>query len=433
MSRGYPAGMPRSTCLRACALLLLLLPTACATLTPPSESVTTHAPATVASAQPTLLLVSFDGLRPDYLGRGETPSLDALARGGVQAWMRPSYPSLTFPNHYTLVTGLRPDRHGLIHNSMVDSTLGDFRLWDREAVGNGAWYGDGEPLWVTAENAGLRTATLSWPGSEAPVHGVRPTRWHPFDDTRPLDTRVDMVLDWLSEPVATRPAFATLYFEHTDSAGHDYGPDSPQLHAALQAVDAALGRLVDGLRTRGLQDRVNLVVVSDHGMAEVPPGQAIAVEDMVTMEEARVTSTGQVIGIVPNAGFEAQVARKLLGAHAQYDCWRKGELPARWQFGTHPRVPPIVCQMHMGWDAVPREALARRPTHARGSHGYDPALPEMRAVFIAQGPAFRSGVTLDGFDNVDLYPLLARLIGVTPVGDDGNPQTLLPALREPAR
>ncbi|MFL6587108.1 MAG: ectonucleotide pyrophosphatase/phosphodiesterase [Luteimonas sp.] len=422
--------MPRSTCLRASALLPLLLLTACVTVAPPSDSAATSASTSVADARPTLLLVSLDGLRPDYLGRGKTPHLDALARGGVQAWMRPSYPSLTFPNHYTLVTGLRPDHHGLIHNSMVDASLGDFRLSDREAVGNGAWYGDGEPLWVTAENAGLRTATLSWPGSEAPVHGVRPTRWYPFDDTRPLDTRVDMVLDWLSEPAATRPAFATLYFEHTDSAGHDYGPDSPQLHAALQAVDAALGRLVEGLRTRGLQDRVNLVVVSDHGMAEVPPGQAIAVEDMVTMEEARVTSTGQVIGIVPNAGFEAQVARKLLGAHAQYDCWRKGEMPPRWQFGTHPRVPPIVCQMHKGWDAIPRSAFARRPTHTRGSHGYDPALPEMRAVFIANGPAFRSGVTLDGFDNVDLYPMLARLIGVTPAKNDGNAQTLAPALRD---
>jgi len=422
--------MSRFAFVRMLALPLLWVLAACSAVPPRAQSIPADAAASVADARPTLLLVSLDGLRPDHLGRGETPQLDALARSGVQAWMRPAYPSLTFPNHYTLVTGLRPDRHGLIHNSMVDSALGDFRLSDRDAVGNGAWYGDGEPLWVTAENAGLRTATLSWPGSEAPVHGVRPTRWLPFDDTRPIDARVDLVLDWLSEPAATRPAFATLYFEHTDSAGHGYGPDSPQLHAALRAVDAALARLVDGLRARGLQDRVNLVVVSDHGMAEVPPGQAIAIEDMVTKEEARVTSTGQVIGVVPNAGFEAQVERRLLGAHAHYDCWRKGELPARWKFGAHPRVPPIVCQMHMGWDAVPRDALARRPPHVRGSHGYDPELPEMRAVFIARGPAFRSGVTLAGFDNVDLYPMLARLLGVTPTDHDGDPETLLPALRD---
>jgi len=425
MRRRYPVAMLRISLVRTIALLPLLLLAACTHRPTPSDT-----PAPAAAPPPTLLLVSFDGLRPDYLGRGETPHFDALAAAGVQAWMRPSYPSLTFPNHYTLVTGLRPDRHGLIHNSMHDTTLGDFRLSNRDAVGNGAWFEDGEPLWVTAELAGLRTATLSWPGSEAPVHGVRPTRWLPFDESRAMDARVDTVLDWLSEPDATRPALATLYFEHTDSAGHDHGPDSPELHATLRQVDAALGRLVAGLRMRGLEDRVNLVVVSDHGMAEVAPGRTIALEDMVSMEEARVVSYGQVIGIASNAGFEAQVEAKLLGAHPQYDCWRKGELPARWHFGTHPRIPPIVCQMHLGWDAIPRANIARRAGRTRGSHGYDPAAPEMRAVFIAQGPAFRSGVVLDGFDNVDVYPLLARLLGVTPAEHDGNPRTLLPALRD---
>jgi len=425
MRRRYPVAMLRISLVRTIVLLPLLLLAACTHRPTPSDT-----PAPAAAPPPTLLLVSFDGLRPDYLGRGETPHFDALAAAGVQAWMRPSYPSLTFPNHYTLVTGLRPDRHGLIHNSMHDTTLGDFRLSNRDAVGNGAWFEDGEPLWVTAELAGLRTATLSWPGSEAPVHGVRPTRWLPFDESRAMDARVDTVLDWLSEPDATRPALATLYFEHTDSAGHDHGPDSPELHATLRQVDAALGRLVAGLRMRGLEDRVNLVVVSDHGMAEVAPGRTIALEDMVSMEEARVVSYGQVIGIASNAGFEAQVEAKLLGAHPQYDCWRKGELPARWHFGTHPRIPPIVCQMHLGWDAIPRANIARRAGRTRGSHGYDPAAPEMRAVFIAQGPAFRSGVVLDGFDNVDVYPLLARLLGVTPAEHDGNPRTLLPALRD---
>ncbi|MET0328707.1 MAG: ectonucleotide pyrophosphatase/phosphodiesterase [Luteimonas sp.] len=423
--------MPHASPVRAIALFPLLLLAACAARPTPS---TAPAPG-VATAAPhqTLLLVSFDGLRPDYLGRGETPHFDALAAAGVQAWMRPSYPSLTFPNHYTLVTGLRPDRHGLIHNSMSDAALGDFRLSDRDAVGNRDWFDGGEPLWVTAENAGLRTATLSWPGSEAPVRGVRPTRWFPFDTSRSPEARVDTVLGWLDEPEETRPALATLYFEHTDSVGHSFGPDAPELHATLRQVDAALGRLVDGLRARGLHDRVNLVVVSDHGMAEVPAGQAVALEDIVSMEEARVISYGQVVGIAPNAGFETQVADRVLGAHAQYDCWRKGELPARWHFGTHPRIPPIVCQMHLGWDALPRAVIERREPRTRGSHGYDPAAPEMRAVFIAHGPAFRSGVTLDGFDNVDLYPMLARLLGVAPADHDGDPRTLLPALREGAR
>ena len=143
-------------------------------------------------------------------------------------------------------------------------------------------------------------------------------------------------------------------------------------------------------------------------------------------------SVGQVVGIAPNPGFEAVVEKKLLGAHAHYDCWRKGELPARWHYGTHPRIPPIVCQMHEGWDGLPRETIAQRPTdHPRGSHGYDPALPSMHALFVARGPAFRQGVEIPAFDNVDVYPLLARLLGIAPAKNDGDIAPLLPALREP--
>lgn len=396
---------------------------ACATSPAPPAS-------SAADGPPTLLLISLDGVRPDMLGQGHTPHIDRLAREGVRAaWMRPSYPALTFPNHYTLVTGLRPDRHGLVHNVMQDEALGRFALKDRDAVSDGRWWG-GEPIWVSAERAGLPTATLFWPGSEADVQGVRPTRWRPFDDSLPHETRVAEVLGWLSEPASTRPRLATLYFEHPDFAGHHYGPDSPELHAALAQVDAALGTLFDGLRARGLEDRVDILVVSDHGMAEVPPGQAIAVEDMADPALAEVVSAGQVIGFRPRPGREAEAEAALLGAHAQYDCWRKGELPARWHYGTHPRVPPIVCQMHLGWDAVPRNALAQRPARMRGSHGYDPDLPQMRAIFIARGPSFRRGATLPGFDNVDVYPLLARLLGIAPQPHDGDVRTLLPALRE---
>ena len=193
MERRYHARMPDVFRVRAAALLSVLWLCACSALPPANRPA-----AAAAEAPATLLLISLDGVRPDALGRGDTPTLDALARDGVQAWMRPSYPSLTFPNHYTLVTGLRPDRHGLIHNAMYDEALGDFRLSDREAVGNGDWYADGEPIWVTAERAGLPTATLSWPGSEAAVRGVRPTRWYPFDDTRPMELRIDTVLGWIA-------------------------------------------------------------------------------------------------------------------------------------------------------------------------------------------------------------------------------------------
>ena len=387
-------------------------------------------PATVAEPAPTtLLLVSVDGLPARLLGRGETPHLDAIAAAGVRAErMNPSYPSLTFPNHYTLVTGLRPNHHGIIHNSMRDEGLGDFRLSDRDAVGDGRWWG-GEPIWIGAHRAGLRTAAMFWPGTEAPIQGLHPDAWFPFDVDMTEQARVDQVLAWFALPDAERPALMTLYFDKVDKAGHDHGPDSAQMHEAIRITDAAIGHLVDTLRARGQYDQVNLVIVSDHGMASVPAGQVIAVEDMVAPDDADVVSVGQVIGIAPKPGRTAAVERQLLGRHPPYTCWRRQELPARWAYGSHPRVPPIVCQMDEGWDALGAETIARRPVRDRGSHGYDPALPSMGAVFIAHGPAFAEGKVLPAFDNVHVYPLLARLLGIRAAPSDGDPAVLQPALR----
>ncbi len=405
-------------------LAALLLLAACVS-TPP------RADLAAASARSTLLLVSVDGLPARMLGQGDTPHLDQLAATGVRAErMNPSYPSLTFPNHYTLVTGLRPNHHGVIHNSMRDTDLGEFRTSDREAMGDGRWWG-GEPIWIGAQRAGLRTATMFWPGSEATIQGLQPDVWFPFDVDMSEQARVDQVLAWFALPPAQRPPLITLYFDKVDKAGHDHGPDSAQMHAAIRVTDAAIGRLVDTLRARGQYDQVNLVVVSDHGMASVPAGQVIAVEDMVTPEQADVVSVGQVIGIAPRPGRTAEVEARLLGRHPPHTCWRREELPAHWEYGSHPRIPPIVCQMDEGWDALGAEMIARRPDRDRGSHGYDPALPSMGAVFIAHGPAFRAGTVLPAFDNVHVYPLLTRLLGIPAAPNDGDPAVLLPALREP--
>jgi predicted AlkP superfamily pyrophosphatase or phosphodiesterase len=379
----------------------------------------------VTDTRPSVLLVSIDGFRADYLDLGITPHLDRIAAEGARAaWMTPSYPSLTFPNHYTIVTGLLPDHHGIVHNTMRDPVLDDFSLGRREAVGDGRWWG-GEPVWVAAENAGLPTATLFWPGSEAAIAGVRPGRWLPYDEDMPMAARVDTVLGWLSEPVATRPRFATLYFEALDHAGHHAGPESAEAREAIVAVDQAIGRLLDGLDARGLADRVDLVVVSDHGMAPVAKDHVVAVEDMVDPADARAVTWGQSVGFEPLPGRTAAAEAQLLGDHGHYACWRKGELPARWRYGTHSRVPAIVCQMDEGWDASSRERMALRPrTGERGSHGFDPALPSMRAIFLARGPSVRDGVVLPAFGNVDVYPLLMRLVGLPPAPNDGDGDAL---------
>jgi predicted AlkP superfamily pyrophosphatase or phosphodiesterase len=373
-------------------------------------------------------LISIDGLRADALDWGITPTLSALAARGVRAqWMNPSYPALTFPNHYTLVTGLRPDHHGIVHNTMEDPDLGGFKVSNTESTRDPRWWG-GEPIWVGAEKAGLRSASWAWPGSHALIGGYRPGRVHAYHEHIGNDTRVDQVARWLSDPSL---ALATLYFEQVDKAGHDHGPQSPQYRQAIAGVDAALGRLLRDLQRQGTLARTDIVIVSDHGMATVPPRQVIAVEDMVPFDQAKVVSIGQSVGIAPRAGQEATASARLLGAHAHYDCWKKQDLPARWRYGTHARIPPIVCQMHEGWDALPAtDVRARHAGGVRGSHGFDPALPSMRAVFVAAGPSFLQGRTLPPFDNVDVYPMVAHLLGIAAAPNDGDARTLMPALKE---
>jgi predicted AlkP superfamily pyrophosphatase or phosphodiesterase len=413
---------------RAAWLAALLLLAGCAT-TPPQ---TTPAPEPA-----TLLLISIDGLHPGHLGKGYTPNLDRLASEGVRAeWMNPSYPVLTFPNHFTLVTGLRPDHHGIIHNSMRDEVVGTFRVADLKAGADARWW-QGEPIWNTAGKAGLRTAIWAWPGNMAPIGGVRPTRHVEYSPQVSPAARADVVVGWLTEPIATRPRLAALYFENVDTVGHDHGPNAPQTQATVREVDAAIGRILDALDASGRRAHTNVVIVSDHGMADVRPDQYVTLEEMVPFEQAEALSTGQVIGFIPHAGFETIAAQRLLGRHPSYECWRKQELPARWRYGQHPRVPAIVCQMDEGWNALPAKQLQHMLTPPeqlnRGSHGYDPSLPSMRATFIAAGPGFRSGTTLPSFDNVDVYPLLAHLLGITPAPNDGRLETFNPVLEaEPA-
>lgn len=409
-----------------CALALLLPLAACTTTPAPSASVPAAAATT---APPKLLLISIDGLRADALDRGLTPNLQRLIDGGVRArWMTPSYPSLTFPNHYTLVTGLRPDHHGIVNNSMDDAILGRFELSNRDAVITSGWWG-GEPIWVGAENVGVRTATTSWPGSESEIRGVRPSQWRVYDDKEPLEQRAGTVLDWLSQTDADAPRLTTLYMEHVDKAGHNYGPESKQYAEAIVRADQIIGQVLDGLQQRGLASTTNVIVVSDHGMASVADGHVIATESMVDPAIARNVSQGQSVGFAPLPGRETDAERALLGRHAHYECWKKENLPPRWHYGTHPRVPAIVCAMDEGWDALHREKIAKRAKQDRGSHGYDNALPSMRAVFVAGGPSFRQGLVIDGFDNVDVYPLLAHLLQVPAAPNDGNAETLKQTLR----
>jgi predicted AlkP superfamily pyrophosphatase or phosphodiesterase len=382
------------------------------------------APAATAPAEaraPVTILVSIDGFRPDYLQRGVTPVLSRLAAGGVTGPMHPSFPSKTFPNHWTLVTGLRPDRHGIVGNRMEDPA-DPTNVFTMESD-DPAWWNAAEPIWVAAEKAGIRTATQFWPGSNVAIGGTRAAEWpHAIrGGTRPSDwqqyneaisptQRVNGILDWLRRPAAIRPRLLTLYFEAVDSAGHRFGPDSREVNEAAAGVDASIGALVEGLAAMG--QPANLVIVADHGMAATSSSRTVALDKLADPTLYHIVEAGPYAVLTPLRGKTAAVEKALLKPHAHMECWRKGEIPARLHYGRNPRVPAILCLAEDGWQVLP--TTPGRP-QSGGSHGYDNMAPDMAALFIANGPAFAGGHTLPDFDNVDVYPLLRDLIGLPAV------------------
>lgn len=420
--RGVSARLTRCV-VPACCLLIA----ACAGAPAPRPAAPPAA--TAPDAAHAVIVVSIDALPASIPGTGTMPTLDAIAAQGVRAeWLTPSVPTLTFPNHYTLVTGLYPDHHGIVHNNMIDPELGTFVSKNAASADDGRWWG-GEPIWATLQKQGGIAATMFWPGSNAEIAGQRPRYRRAFDKTVTPAARIDQVLAWLDLPPGQRPQLLTVYFDQYDIAAHDAGAASPPAMASLQALDAALARLRDGLRARGVDAATDVIVVSDHGMADVPQANVRYLDDMLPTSAYRLLSWGAWVGIAPAPGHEADVAQAFVGRHDHYACWRKAELPAVWHIGTHRRIAPIVCQADVGWRLQARsEPLQSQPV--KGEHGFAPETPGMHATFVATGPSFRPGTTLPAFDNVDIYPLLAHLLRVRPAPNDGTLAPLLPALRD---
>lgn len=420
--------------LQTSCLALVLLLGGCATqptASPDHKATDSASHVRTPAAHAPLLLVSIDGFRTDYLDRNQSPTLSTMAANGVRAkWMQPAFPSLTFPNHYTLVTGKYPDHTGIINNSMHDKTLGRFSLSRREAVQDGRWWDQAEPIWVSADKQGLRTATMFWPGSEAEIRGYRPDYWFQYSGVVSGDQRVDQILAWLDLPAAQRPDFLTLYFDRVDHAGHEYGPDTPQVDAAIRQVDGAMAQLVTGLKARRIYDKLNIIVISDHGMASVPKGHEILLDKLIDLDHMHIVAMGILAGFNPKPGYEKSVADKLLKKHPHMRCWRKGHFPARLNYGTNARTPAISCLADVGWRISSSDYIKnRKRPMTLGEHGYDIDGPLMHALFIAHGPGFRAGVVVDGFPNVDVYPLMTHLLGIKAQANDGNMTPWKNALR----
>jgi predicted AlkP superfamily pyrophosphatase or phosphodiesterase len=372
-----------------------------------------------------LILISLDGWRWDYHDRAPTPVLHALMARGVRAEaLLPVFPTKTFPNHYSIVTGLYAEHHGIVGNTMREpGTTRRFSLSNSESVGDGRWW-QGEPIWVTAARQGRRTAALFWPGTEAAIDSVRPDDWTLYDGSIPNHERVVRILRWLDAPEARRPAFIACYFSDLDDAGHAHGPDSPQVRDSIVSIDATIGELVRGIDARGLTNRVDLVIVSDHGMAATSPKRVIVLGDFVNMQEVEVSELNPNLALAPKAGSTLTVDalfHRLARAHPHLHVYRRETAPERWRYRTHPRVPAIVGVADEGWSIAADKTAVPKVTKNRGDHGFDSNLRSMQGLFVAAGPSFRRGATVPAFENVHIYNALAAAIGVTPAPNDGDP------------
>ncbi len=390
--------------------------------------------------KPTVVLISLDGFRPDYLDKYKPPNLNELAKKGVRAkWLIPSFPTKTFPNHYTIATGLYPDHHGIIENNVYDAEFdAEFHLNERDEVQNPRWWG-GEPIWVTAEKQGQIAASYFFPGTETPISGVRPTFWKEYDGDIPNNVRVDTVLSWFDLPVGKRPTIYTMYFSDTDDAGHRYTPDSEKTKDAVLNLDQTIGRFIKGLKKRKIDKKVNIIIVSDHGMAAYNPRDAIILDEMFDTDLAeRIFWVGEFTQIFPKPGKEDEIYNQIKSnLPPNAEVYRRGEFPERFHFGTNKRIAPIVVVPHEGSKITNRADYEKDKSEGkleelRGSHGFDNQLPSMRALFIARGAAFKNGFVAEPFENIQIYNLMSFILGLKPAANDGNLNNVRGMLRNSA-
>ena len=367
-----------------------------------------------------VLLISLDGFAFDYRGKASTPTLDSLVLNGVQAEsLTPVFPSKTFPNHYTQVTGLYPDNHGIIANRMYDAEFGEYFSLSEPSVKDGKWYG-GEPIWSTCQKQGLTSATMFWPGSDAEIGGVRPDQFIVFNGALANETRVEQVLEWMRQGDA-RPHFISLYFEVIDQIGHQFGPDHQSIIQSIETVDHLLGELCSSLIQMELQHRVNIIIVSDHGMTALSPERVIFLDDYLDISQVEVINWSPLLELIPLPGQEETIYQSLVDKHPNWQVFRKEDLPEAWRFKDNPRITPLVAIADLGWSITTRSFFgANAGNFEGGNHGYDPQEISMGGVFMASGPGFNRGVTIESVESVHLYELMCALLDIEPAANDGD-------------
>jgi len=367
-----------------------------------------------------ILLISIDGFTNQYLERNETPNFDRFLSQGVKAdYLTSVFPTNTFPTHWTIATGLYAENHGIIANSFYDYELeARFSYGPVGTPNDERWWG-GEPIWITAEKEGKTAATFFWPGSESSINGLRPTKWIDYDGSVPGLDRIDQVMSWLDPTGDVKADFGTLYFSFVDSRGHSFGPESSEVDETVQEMDLLLGYLLDKKEETGLNDKLNIILVSDHGMASTSSERVIFLEEIIDLNSVDMVTWTPVAMIKPDEGKTSEVYDALKSNEENYRVYLKDELPERFHFSNHYRIPEIVMIADVGYTITSRQFFEERGIVA-GTHGYDNLAPEMRSFFAANGPDFVSGVISLPFESVHIYELIAYILDIQPAENDGS-------------
>lgn len=380
-----------------------------------------------------VLLISFDGFRYDYLSKTDTPNFDQLVETGVTSeGLIPIFPTKTFPNYYAIATGLYPENSGFIGNNMYDAEMDAwFTMGDREQVENPDWYG-GEPIWNTAEKAGVKAGTMFWVGSETPIQDMRPTHWKSYDGSMPDSARIDTVVKWMSYGNDKEVDLGTLYFSFVDSRGHRFGPDSPEVEEAIQQADDLVGYLMQKMEEAGLTDKTNLLIVSDHGMAELSRERIVVLDDMIDPNDVEMIEYSPSVMMNVVGENEDEVYQALKDNQQHFKVYKKEEIPDRFHLKDHPRVPELLMVADVGYTINNRDYFESREEYpSGGAHGFDNTAKEMHAIFVANGPAFKQDYTMPAFENVHVYPLIAHLLNIEPAQVDGNLDSVSVMLKSP--
>lgn len=377
-----------------------------------------------------VVLVSYDGFRHDYVDRFDLPNFKKFIRSGASAAaLVPSFPSLTFPNHYTLITGLYPGHHGIISNRFVDRPSGrEYTMDDADAVTDAYFY-RGLPLWQLAQKHGMITASYFWVGSEARIHGQLPTYSVPYDYRIPNAARVQKVLEWFSYPEERRPRFVSLYFSMTDHAGHLSGPNGQEVREAALEADSMLGLLMEGVVRTGLA--INVIVVSDHGMHDMRTEDRtfIDLERMIPkgLDGVNVITSSTLSNLyISDSTRKEEIYRALSGKDGRFRIFYREQLPAKWNYLDSDRTGDLVVVAEPGYYVVSAHR-GKKESDTWGAHGFDPDVDEqMHGIFYASGPNIRGGARVSKFRNVHVYPFIARILGLPLPVIDGDPAVLEP-------